>query len=100
MKSIFNISIHQDDNDIPLNFSLELRNWTESNITLNLDFEYPLLVSNGLTPDRLTIDYFNESIYNISDRILLDTSDFVSFRHNLPKLLPKNFNVESMTKSI
>jgi hypothetical protein len=47
-----------------LKFTVNLKNWTESEILINVNFEYPELVSNGKSLyDKLKFEILNKTLF-------------------------------------
>lgn len=60
-RDIFDVSFYQlsDSSIYPIEFSMDIKNWTESDMKVNLNFTDSLTVSRGQFRDRIIIKVKN-----------------------------------------
>ena len=74
----FDVISSDDSNDTPLNYSVVFLEWTTTDLSFNLGFKDPLLVSEDTIPDRLVIKIIRPEVFKsiTSEETLQLSSEF------------------------
>lgn len=92
----FEIIINSETEPNFLNYTTKLLNWTTEWMSIQLDFESPLLVSKGLIKDMLQIKVLDMNMFRSQESrdILLEENSLI--KAFIPKQLIKGLKEETL----
>ena len=94
----FKLVLKSDIDPKDIKYYLEIQDWTESSISILMNFTTPLLVSQGVERDEVYMSIVNPYLFISKETGKTIEADQIKITSTLPRMVPKGVDLNKVQK--